>query len=220
MSRRDGDAGLTPQLLLRAYAAGIFPMAENREDDQVFWVDPQTRGILPLDRFHVPRRLKRTVRRGRFEIRADTAFAQVIAGCAARARGRHDTWINGPIEQAVIGLHRMGFAHSLETWRDGRLVGGLYGVSLRGAFFGESMFATETDASKVALVHLVARLRWARFRLLDTQFVTDHLKRFGVEEIPARVYLERLEEALRHQCLFPLDLTASETEEALALVLG
>lgn len=219
MSRRDGDAGLTPELLLRAYAAGIFPMAECRDDDHVFWVDPQTRGVMPLETFHVPRRLKKTVRQDRYEIRVNSAFTEVINGCAARSRGRDDTWINGPIERAVVELHQMGFAHSVESWLDGRLVGGLYGIALRGAFFGESMFSTETDASKVALVHLVARLKWARFRLLDTQFVTDHLKRFGVEEIPARVYLERLEEALKHQCQFPLAMIPQETEAALDAVL-
>lgn len=220
MNRRDGEPGLTPDLLLRAYAAGIFPMAESRDDDHVFWVDPQMRGILPLDAVHIPRSLRKVVRQGRFEVRIDSAFADVIAGCATRARDRQDTWINAPIERAVIALHDMGFAHSVESWRDGRLVGGLYGVALRGAFFGESMFSTETDASKVALVHLVSRLRWARFRLLDTQFVTEHLKRFGAIEIPARHYLERLEEALNHQCLFPLEMTDTERTDALNDFLG
>jgi leucyl/phenylalanyl-tRNA--protein transferase len=204
MSQRgQGDQGLTPELLIRAYAAGIFPMAESAEDPAVFWVDPKVRGVLPLDAMHVPRRLQRTVKNGAFEVRCDAAFARVIDFCAKSRPGSRETWINRPIRDAMIGLHRMGLAHSVETWREGLLVGGLYGVALGGAFFGESMFSLERDASKVALVNLVARLRLGGFRLLDVQFTTDHLKRFGVVEIPGRAYLDRLEQALAVERAFP-----------------
>lgn len=206
MSRRDRQPEtLPPELLLRAYAAGIFPMAEARDDPHVFWVDPKRRGVLPLDGFHIPRSLKKALRRGEFMVRANSAFERVLEECAAPGPGRHDTWINEPIFNAVVELHRLGFAHSLETWKDGELVGGLYGVALRGAFFGESMFSRATDASKVALAHLVARLRLGGFRLLDTQFVTDHLRRFGCVEIPARDYQKRLESALEYQARFPVN---------------
>ena len=206
MSRRDhGPDGLPPELLLRAYAAGIFPMAEGRGDPHVFWVDPKWRGVLPLDDFHIPRSLRKTLRRGDFMVLANSAFERVLLECAAPGPGRKDTWINEPIHRAVMELHRLGFAHSVETWRDGELVGGLYGVALRGAFFGESMFSRTTDASKVALCHLVARLRLGGFRLLDTQFITDHLRRFGGEEIPARDYQKRLESALEYQARFPVN---------------
>ncbi|MBI1985784.1 MAG: leucyl/phenylalanyl-tRNA--protein transferase [Rhodospirillales bacterium] len=216
MSRRDrGNHGLTPELLIRAYAAGIFPMAERRDDSSIFWVDPRVRGVMPLERIHVPRRLMRSVRRKAFQVRCDAAFAKVLRACAAPKRHRRDTWINRPIEEAVIGLHEMGFAHSVEAWRDGRLVGGLYGVALGGAFFGESMFSSERDASKVALVHLVARLRLGGFKLLDVQFITDHLRQFGAVEIPARLYLERLEAALTHQGVFRAVPEPAELEDTL-----
>ncbi|PIW28228.1 MAG: leucyl/phenylalanyl-tRNA--protein transferase [Rhodospirillales bacterium CG15_BIG_FIL_POST_REV_8_21_14_020_66_15] len=206
MSRRDQDQDSLPaELLLRAYAAGIFPMAESRDDPQVFWVDPKQRGVLPLDSFHVSKSLRKVLRRGDFIVRANSAFERVLDECAAPGPGRKDTWINEPIRHAVIELHHLGFAHSIETWKDGRLAGGLYGVALRGAFFGESMFSRATDASKVALAHLVARLRIGGFRLLDTQFATNHLKTFGCEEIPARDYLTRLEDALEFQARFPLN---------------
>jgi leucyl/phenylalanyl-tRNA---protein transferase len=206
MSRRNlGDPGLTPELLIRAYTAGIFPMAERRDDPSVFWVDPRVRGVMPLERVHVPRRLIRTVRSNAFEVRCDTNFAKVIRACAVPKRRRRETWINQPIEDAVIGLHDMGFAHSVEAWRDGQLVGGLYGVALGGAFFGESMFSSVRDASKVALIHLVSRLKLGGFKLLDVQFITDHLRQFGAVEIPARMYLERLEEALTYQGVFRAD---------------
>jgi len=206
VSRRDrSPETLPPELLLRAYAAGIFPMAEGRDDPHVFWVDPKKRGVLPLDGFHIPRTLKKTLRRGSFMVRANSAFERVLEECAAPGPGRPDTWINAPIRNAVVELHRLGFAHSLETWLDGELVGGLYGVALRGAFFGESMFSRATDASKVALAHLVARLRLGGFRLLDTQFITDHLRRFGAAEIPARDYQKRLESALEYQARFPVN---------------
>jgi len=219
VSRRDrGAHDLTPELLIRAYAAGIFPMAERRDDPTIFWVDPRVRGILPLDGVHVRRRLQRTIRSGAFEVRCDTAFEEVIDQCAVSGRGRRETWINRPIRDAVIGLHDMGFAHSVETWRDGRLVGGLYGVALGAAFFGESMFSRGRDASKVALVHLVARLRIGGFRLLDVQFTTAHLGQFGVVEIPARVYLEKLDQALSFQGVFPAAAEPARVADALAQI--
>jgi leucyl/phenylalanyl-tRNA--protein transferase len=190
-----GYRRLTPDLLLRAYAAGIFPMAEGRDERTVFWVDPERRGILPLDAFHVPRRLCRTLRRNDFEVRADTAFETVIRSCADPVANRHETWINEEIAQAYIELHRLGFAHSVECWRDGTFVGGLYGIALGGAFFGESMVSRVRDASKVALVHLVARLRIGGFRLLDCQFITAHLAQFGATEVARDRYLELLGDA-------------------------
>ncbi len=183
-------------LLLKAYASGVFPMAESAEDPEVFWVRPETRGILPLDGFHVPRSLRKTIRQGHFEIRIDTDFAGVIDACAESRTGRRSTWINGPIREAYIELNRIGHAHSVEAWREERLVGGLYGVRLGSAFFGESMFSRETDASKVCLVYLVERLRARGFKLLDTQFTTDHLKRFGAVDLSRRRYGTLLAQAL------------------------
>tara|TARA_R110000787_G_scaffold186397_1_gene297932 strand:+ start:22876 stop:23553 length:678 start_codon:yes stop_codon:yes gene_type:complete len=207
MSNRGADDfELTPELLLRAYTVGVFPMAESRHAESISWIDPRQRGILPLDAVHVPKKLAKTIRRGTFEVRCNTAFADVIATCAEQTQGRRETWINPQIESAINDLHRMGYAHSVESWRDGQLVGGLYGVALGGVFFGESMFSRVTDASKVALIHLVARLRIGRFKLLDTQFVTDHLQRFGAIEIPARDFLTKLEAALAVHCLFPADI--------------
>jgi leucyl/phenylalanyl-tRNA--protein transferase len=190
MSRRAVE--ITPDLVLRAYRAGLFPMAESRAGDRLFWLDPEFRGILPLDGFHLAKRLLRTLRSGRFEVTANRCFADVIAGCAAPAPGREDSWINPEVERLFVALHTAGHAHSVETWEHGELVGGLYGVSLGGAFFGESMFSRTTDASKVALVHLVARLRLGGFALLDTQFITDHLARFGTIEVPRAEYRRRL----------------------------
>ncbi len=187
---------ITPELLLRAYAIGVFPMAEGRDDPELFWVDPKQRGILPLDGFHVPKRLRRTIRSDRFEVRIDTAFRAVMEGCAEEAPNRHDTWINDRILSLYGSLHAMGHAHSVETWREDELVGGLYGVRLGAAFFGESMFSRETDASKVALVHLVSRLVFGGFQLLDTQFVTNHLERFGAIRIPRINYHRQLQIAL------------------------
>ncbi|MDX1709684.1 MAG: leucyl/phenylalanyl-tRNA--protein transferase [Rhodovibrionaceae bacterium] len=206
---------LTPELVLRAYALGIFPMAESRDDPDVHWIDPETRGILPLDGFHAPRKLRRRVRRGDFEVRCDHDFLGVIRGCAAQAANRPDTWINETIEKLYSELHAMGFAHSVECWREGRLVGGLYGVSLGAAFFGESMFSQVTDASKVALVHLVARLIKGGFTLLDTQFTTPHLIQFGAMEIPRAEYRERLADAVPRQATFYPELSAVELEEFL-----
>jgi leucyl/phenylalanyl-tRNA--protein transferase len=193
---------LTPDILVRAYAAGIFPMAESAEDPNIFWVDPERRGIIPLDQFHVPRRLRRTVRSGAFSIRCDTAFEQVIRGCASPAADRQRTWINEEIITLYHALFEQGLAHSVEAWQDGELVGGLYGVSLNAVFFGESMFSFRRDASKVALVHLVARLIQGGYTLLDTQFVTDHLQSFGAIEIPRADYRRRLNAALEQPALF------------------
>ena len=188
---------LTADMMLRAYSIGLFPMAESREGDKLHWLDPERRGILPLDRFHLPKRLARTVLSDRFEVSVDRDFAATIAGCATLMDGRDDTWINPQIETLFTELHHMGFAHSVECRIDGALAGGLYGVALGGAFFGESMFSFVTDASKVALVHLVARLRLGRFRVLDTQFVTSHLTRFGAREIPRGLYKAQLADAVR-----------------------
>jgi leucyl/phenylalanyl-tRNA--protein transferase len=193
---------LTPDLLLRAYAAGIFPMAESAESSDLRWVEPRFRGVLPLDGFHCPRSLRKAVRQGRFEVTADRDFAAVMEGCAAPGRGRESTWINGEIHRLYGQLHAMGRAHSVECWREGALVGGLYGVSLGAAFFGESMFSRESDASKVALVHLVARLRRGGYALLDAQFLTEHLARFGAFEIPRRQYRRLLDAALAREAPF------------------
>lgn len=187
---------ITPDLVLRAYRAGLFPMAEGRGSGRLYWLDPKMRGVIPLDGFHLPRRLRRTVLSGRFEVTADTDFPGVLAGCAAPAPGREDSWINGEIEELFNALHRMGHAHSIEVREGGALVGGLYGIRIGAAFFGESMFARADDASKVALVHLIARLRRGGFTLLDTQFLNDHLARFGAMEIPQADYRSRLAQAV------------------------
>lgn len=205
---------LTPDLLLRAYAIGIFPMAESRVDPELHWIDPDMRGILPLERFHLPRKLRARIRRGDFEVRCNSAFQEVIRGCAEPAGNRPDTWINPVIEQLYNELFDMGFAHSVECWQGGRLVGGLYGVSLGAAFFGESMFSRVTDASKVALAQLVLRLRKGRFQLLDTQFTTPHLSRFGVLEIPREDYRRLLTKAVSGQAQFYAGNISQEELEA------
>lgn len=195
---------ITPEILLRAYACGMFPMAESADDPSLYWVEPDRRGIFPLDDFHVPARLARTVRVDRFAVTANRAFADVIGACAAPRGGIDETWINGRIRDLYTQLHRLGHAHSVEAWdENGELAGGLYGVSLGRAFFGESMFHTERDASKVALVHLVAMLVDGGFVLLDTQFVTDHLKTLGAIEISRGRYRELLDEALIGDGRFP-----------------
>ncbi len=191
-----------PRELLDCYARGVFPMADAREDESVFLIDPEKRGVIPLDGFHLSRRLARTVRADPFEIRLDTAFHQVVETCAEAMPDREDTWINGTIEYLYGRLFEIGHAHSVECWKDGALVGGLYGVSLGRAFFGESMFSRATDASKVALVHLVARLRSDGFMLLDAQFMTEHLRQFGAQEIPRAEYHRRLERALAGEAEF------------------
>jgi leucyl/phenylalanyl-tRNA--protein transferase len=183
-------------LLLKAYASGVFPMAESADDPEVFWVRPESRGVIPLDAFHVPKSLAKSLRRASFEIRINHSFPQVIAACAQTRDQRPSTWINAPIREAYIELHGLGHAHSVEAWHEGALVGGLYGVSLGAAFFGESMFSRETDASKACLVALVARLRERDFLLLDTQFTTEHLKRFGAVDVPRRNYEALLAEAI------------------------
>ncbi|THD65057.1 leucyl/phenylalanyl-tRNA--protein transferase [Phenylobacterium sp.] len=182
--------------LLACYARGVFPMADAREDERVFLIDPERRGVIPLDGFHVARRLARTVRAEPFEVRVDTAFRAVVQACAAAKPGRTETWINHPIEDLYVRLHELGHAHTVECWTGGELVGGLYGVSLGGAFFGESMFSRARDASKVALVHLVARLIAGGYRLLDAQFMTGHLSQFGAVEISRADYRRRLASAL------------------------
>ena len=209
---------LTPDILVRAYGAGVFPMAESADDPELFWVDPRRRGILPLDAFHVARRLRRVVRQQIFEIRCDSAFEDVIRACAAASETRPNTWINDEIVRLYAALFDRGAAHSVECWRDGKLVGGLYGVSLGAAFFGESMFSRESDASKVALVHLVARLRLGGFRLLDTQFLTPHLARFGGIEISRRHYHRLLAEALSYRAVFPSALPVCAGGDPLAVL--
>jgi leucyl/phenylalanyl-tRNA---protein transferase len=197
---------LTPEILLRAYAAGVFPMAESADDPELFWVDPRRRGILPLDAFHVPRRLRRVLRGGKFEIRVDSAFEEVLRGCAEATEKRPNTWINDEIVRLYCGLCARGAAHSVECGQEGGLAGGLYGVSIGAAFFGESMFSRVTDASKVALVHLVARLRAGGYRLLDTQFLTPHLARFGGIEVSRARYRRLLAQALTYRAVFPSEL--------------
>jgi leucyl/phenylalanyl-tRNA--protein transferase len=201
-SRNDILLEITPQVLLKAYAVGIFPMAESAEDPGLYWIEPESRGIMPLDRFHLPKRLRRTVARGSFEIRIDHDFDAVISGCAAPADGRVKTWINDRIRRLYSELYSLGHCHTVEAWQDGRLVGGLYGIALGAAFFGESMFSRERDASKVALVHLVARLRAGRFKLLDTQFTTRHLKQFGAIDVDRRHYHRLLEQAIAGEADF------------------
>lgn len=206
-------------MLLRAYAFGVFPMAEARDDPELFWIDPEHRGILPLDNFHLPRRLKRTIKAEPFEVRIDTSFRQVMMACAESGEAREGTWINDQIIALYSELFARGHAHSVECWQEGRLVGGLYGVSLGAAFFGESMFSRETDASKVALVYLVARLRFGGFKLLDTQFVTTHLQQFGTIEISRDAYRARLREAVVETADFmrmPLDYGAVEVLQVLS----
>ncbi|MES2752329.1 MAG: leucyl/phenylalanyl-tRNA--protein transferase [Pseudomonadota bacterium] len=216
MSSRDAASSeITPDVLLRAYACGIFPMSESADDPTIFWVEPEQRGVIPLDGFRVSSRLARTVRSDVFRVSVNTAFKQTIAGCAAPQAGRDDTWINGRIRDLYTSLHRIGHCHSVEVWDGDELIGGLYGVSLGGAFFGESMFHRARDASKVALVHLVARLVAGGFVLLDTQFVTDHLRTFGAVEIPRRRYRTMLDQAVTSEGNFfalPVDLPVTGAE--------
>jgi leucyl/phenylalanyl-tRNA--protein transferase len=213
--RDDAQPEITPALLLQAYASGVFPMAEAAESDELFWVDPRRRGVLRLDRLHVSRRLARSFVSGDFAIRVDSDFAGVLAGCADRP----ETWINHRIRQLYVELHRLGHAHSVEIWRDGALVGGLYGVALGAAFFGESMFSHRRDASKFALIALVARLRAGGFRLLDTQFVTEHLASLGAIEIGRAAYHQQLEAAVNRPARFlalPDDIPPSKLLDLVA----
>src|SRR5580692_8749637 len=195
-SRESAQIDITPEVLLKAYSCGIFPMAESAEDPALYWIEPERRGVIPLDRFHVPERLARTVRSNRFTVAVDRDFEAVIDGCAEPAPGRTRTWINRRIRNLYLGLYRIGHCHTVEVYDGDVLVGGLYGVSLGRTFFGESMFHRARDASKIALVHLVARLRAGGFRLLDTQFVTQHLKIFGATEVHRRQYHKMLAEGL------------------------
>lgn len=193
---------ITPDILLQAYEVGFFPMADGAEDDDLFWVNPPMRGVIPLEKFHVPRRLARTVRQDIFQVRADSNFEGVIEGCSAYTPGRSSTWINADIRRLYGALFERGACHTVEVFQDETLVGGLYGVAIGGAFFGESMFSRTRDASKVALVHLVGRLIAGGFTLLDTQFITEHLKQFGACEIPAEGYRKQLSEAVTVQADF------------------
>jgi leucyl/phenylalanyl-tRNA--protein transferase len=203
MAYRDSASSeITPEVLLRAYACGIFPMAESIDDPTLFWVEPELRGIIPLGGFNVSSRLARTIRSDVFTVSVNTAFKAVIAGCAEPAPGRDNTWINTRIRDLYTALHELGHCHSVEVWDGEHLVGGLYGVSLGGAFFGESMFHRTRDASKVALVHLVARLLAGGFTLLDTQFVTEHLRTFGALEVPRRRYRMLLDDAVKETADF------------------
>ncbi len=210
MSRRTVE--ITTDLMLRAYRHGLFPMAETRRGDRLYWLDPEKRGVLPLDHFHLPRRLARTVLSNAFTVTVDEDFAGTIAGCAQPVPGRDDTWINPQIERLFAELHRLGHAHSVESRQNDQLVGGLYGVAIGGVFFGESMFSFARDASKVALVHLVARLRLGGFRLLDTQFVTAHLAQFGAQELTRDEYKSRLAHALTVLASFPAELAVADLE--------
>lgn len=210
---------LTPQIVLDAYSKGLFPMAENRRDKQLFWIDPEMRGILPLDNFHIPRSLKKKIRNNPFEVRFDHNFAAVIRACAQQKPKRRETWINDEIIELYTKLFCMRHAHSVECWQEEKLVGGLYGISIGGAFFGESMFSSERDSSKIALVHLVARLNLAGFTLLDTQFITDHLKQFGAIEISRVEYHKILNGALNLNVGFHLEVSLDAEEEVLRRIL-
>ena len=197
---------ITPDLLLQAYRIGVFPMGERRDDPKLYWLDPRLRAVLPLDGFHLPQRLKRTIRGGRFEVSADTAFAETVLACAEPRPGHPESWINEPILDLYGNLFARGHAHSVECRVEGRLVGGLYGVSIGAVFFGESMFSRERDASKVALVHLVARLIKGGFRLLDCQFMTEHLRSFGAIEIPREEFRGLLADAIDGTASFQREL--------------
>jgi len=220
-SRDDIMIEITPQVLLKAYSCGIFPMAESAEDPALYWIEPQHRGILPLDDIHIPKRLQRTLRKTHLRVRIDQDFDGVIEGCAASRPGRRSTWINDRIRQLYRELFELGHCHTVEVWNGTRLVGGLYGVALGGAFFGESMFSLERDASKIALVHLAARLIAGRFVLLDTQFVTDHLRQFGTVEVERDAFHRQLEAAMRVRGDFnamppdlPIDVLVAMIEKA------
>lgn len=198
-----GDPEITPEILLRAYSIGVFPMAESADDPEIFWVQPDMRGIVPLNDFHVSKSLAKAIRKHPFEIRVDTAFAEVMRKCGESVEDRPTTWINSTILSLYTALHQMGHAHSVEAWEGDELIGGLYGVSLGAAFFGESMFSRRTNASKICLVHLVERLKANHFRLLDTQFTTEHLKTFGAIDIPKAQYEILLTDAVsRPDCRF------------------
>jgi leucyl/phenylalanyl-tRNA--protein transferase len=219
-SRENANFEITPEVLIKAYACGIFPMAENADDPALYWIEPERRGVIPLDEFHLSSRLARTVRSDRFTVHIDRNFEAVIDACAQAAPGRDRTWINARIRSLYCDLARRGFCHSVEAYDGDTLVGGLYGLSLGGAFFGESMFHRATDASKVALVHLVARLVAGGYSLLDTQFVTAHLNTFGAKEVTRRQYHKLLEHALTIEGNFaalPVDKPVSGLQALAAL---
>ncbi len=218
-SHNDITIEITPQVLLKAYSCGIFPMAESADDPALYWIEPQARGILPLDAVHVPRRLAKSVRQNAFEVRINSDFEAVIDGCAASKAGRRSTWINARIRSLYGALFAQGHCHTVETWRDGRIVGGLYGVALGGVFFGESMFSTERDASKIALVYLCARLAHGGFTLLDTQFVTDHLRQFGTIEVERQEFHRLLEPALTREADFHALPTSATPDQILSVLL-
>ncbi len=199
--RRSRNNGITVDILLRAYSAGLFPMADSADDPELFWVEPEIRGIIPLNDFHISKSLAKAMRKKPFDIRFNTAFEAVMAGCAAEAPDRPSTWINTTIRKLYTELHQIGHAHSVEAWEGKELVGGLYGVSLGAAFFGESMFSRRTNASKICLVHLVERLRASGFVLLDTQFTTEHLKTFGAIDVPKQDYAKMLDLAVNRPSL-------------------
>jgi leucyl/phenylalanyl-tRNA---protein transferase len=213
-------SSITPQILLQAYAAGVFPMAESAADPHLYWVEPEERGVIPLVGFHVSRSLQKRVRQQTYDIRIDTAFAEVIANCAASTETRDDTWINKRIVSLYTQLHKMGCAHSVESWMDGKLVGGLYGIRIGSAFFGESMFSRATDASKVALVHLVARLKFGGFTLLDAQFVNPHLLQFGTQAVKKADYHKMLEPALEREADFHAFAEDTDALRVLSLATG
>lgn len=206
---------ITPELLLKAYAYGVFPMAKSRDDDEVYWVQPKERGVIPLSAFHVPRSLRKTLRKESYEVKVDTAFADVIDGCAEATHDREDTWINDEIRALFLDLFDAGLAHSVETWMDGELAGGLYGLSMGAVFFGESMFTRRDNASKIALCYLVATLKAGEYHLLDTQFINDHLKLFGAIEIAHKEYMSELGDALGHMGRFGPAPSYSELEKLL-----
>ena len=203
MSRR--TLQITPELMLRAYRIGLFPMAESRDSTTLYWLDPEQRGVIPLRGFHLPRRLARTLRRAPYRFTANQAFERVLGECAAPRPGSFDSWINAEITALFLALHAEGHAHSVEAWEGERLVGGLYGIAIGGAFFGESMFSRADDASKLALVQLVARLRLGGFTLLDAQFTTEHLAQFGTEAVPRARYKAMLAEAVEVEASFPAE---------------
>jgi leucyl/phenylalanyl-tRNA--protein transferase len=218
VARNDVLLEITPQVLLKAYAVGIFPMAESADDPGLYWIEPEVRGIIPLDRFHIPRRLRRTIAAQPYQVHIDRDFDAVIDGCAGATAERPKTWINARIRRLYRDLFELGHCHTVETWRDGELVGGLYGVRLGAAFFGESMFSRARDASKIALAHLVARLKVGGFRLLDTQFTTAHLKQFGAIDIDKRTYQRLLDAAVAGNADFYRMAGGGTGEDILQLV--
>ena len=218
MSRR--TLQITPDLMLRAYRIGLFPMAESRDSTTLDWLDPEQRGVIPLRGFHLPRRLARTLRRAPYTFTANRAFGRVLSECAAPRPGSYDSWINAEIAGLFAALHAEGHAHSIETWEGERLVGGLYGIAIGGAFFGESMFSRADDASKLALVQLVARLRLGGFTLLDAQFTTEHLAQFGTEAVPRAAYKALLAEAVEMPAQFPTTPDPAALEREIAALRG